>query len=58
MTAKVVALPVKRRKWPAPEGSRQFCSRCDSELFVLLGTGLIHCAGCNALIKNLQVQQR
>jgi len=51
----------KRRKPPrkagaAPEaGAQYFCTRCDSDEFRLSALGMVHCAHCSALMRNLFV---
>ena len=49
----------KRRKparRPVPEaGAQYFCTRCDSDEFKLSAAGMVHCAHCGALIRNLAV---
>ena len=32
-----------------------FCLRCDAERFQLYATGVIHCAQCGALMRNISV---
>ena len=50
----------KRRKAPraapAPDlGAQYFCTRCDSDEFRLSALGMVHCAHCSALMRNLLV---
>lgn len=49
----------KRRKParpPASEpGAQYFCTRCDSGDFRLSAAGMVHCAHCGALMRNLLV---
>ena len=54
----------KRRKpargaVPAPEvlptGAQYFCTRCDADEFKLSAAGMVHCAHCGALMRNLAV---
>jgi ribosomal protein L37AE/L43A len=54
----------KRRKparsaVPAPEvlsaGAQYFCTRCDADEFKLSAAGMVHCAHCGALMRNLLV---
>jgi ribosomal protein L37AE/L43A len=49
----------KRRKparRPVPEaGAQYFCTRCDSDEFKLSAAGMVHCAHCGALMRNLAV---
>ena len=45
-----------RRPAPAPEaGAQYFCTRCDSDEFRLSALGMVHCAHCGALMRNLVV---
>jgi hypothetical protein len=47
-----------RRKAPPPPGGAQsqyFCTRCDSGEFRLSALGMVHCAHCGALMRNLLV---
>ncbi|HXJ09377.1 MAG TPA: hypothetical protein VNH12_07705 [Burkholderiales bacterium] len=49
-----------RPQRPAPasqlSGSpHYFCLRCDAERFQLYATGVIHCAQCGALMRNISV---
>ena len=39
----------------AEPGAQYFCLRCEAEEFRLFATGAIHCAKCNALIRNIHV---
>jgi ribosomal protein L37AE/L43A len=48
----------KRRKAQrtAPDlGAQYFCTRCDSDEFRLSALGMVHCAHCSALMRNLLV---
>ena len=36
-------------------GARYFCTRCDGDEFKLSALGMVHCAGCGALMRNLVV---
>jgi ribosomal protein L37AE/L43A len=49
----------KRRKGqriPVPDlGAQYFCTRCDSDEFRLSALGMVHCAHCSALMRNLLV---
>ena len=38
-----------------PTGAQYFCTRCDSDEFRLSALGMVHCAHCNALMRNLLV---
>jgi ribosomal protein L37AE/L43A len=43
---------------PAPSadsGSQYFCTRCDGGEFRLSALGMVHCAHCGALMRNLLV---
>jgi hypothetical protein len=45
-----------RRAASAPEaGAQYFCTRCDSDEFRLSALGMVHCAHCGALMRNLFV---
>ena len=53
----------KRRKpaRPAPSadsGTQYFCTRCDAGEFRLSAMGMVHCAHCSALMRNLLVAPR
>ena len=40
----------------APDiGAQYFCTRCDSDEFKLSALGMVHCAHCGALMRNLLV---
>jgi ribosomal protein L37AE/L43A len=50
----------KRRPGPAPEaspalGAQYFCTRCDADEFKLSAAGMVHCAHCGALMRNLLI---
>jgi ribosomal protein L37AE/L43A len=49
----------RKRKAPRPAapaaGASYFCTRCDSDEFKLSSAGMVHCAHCAALIRNLLV---
>jgi len=52
----------RRPQRPAPasqlSGSpHYFCLRCDAERFQLYATGVIHCAQCGALMRNISVTE-
>ena len=36
-------------------GAQYFCTRCDSDEFKLSALGMVHCAHCGALMRNLLV---
>jgi ribosomal protein L37AE/L43A len=38
-----------------PAGAQYFCTRCDSGEFRLSAAGMVHCAHCSALMRNLLV---
>ena len=45
-----------QRAVPTPDaGSQYCCTRCDSGEFRLSAAGLVHCAQCGALMRNLLV---
>jgi ribosomal protein L37AE/L43A len=39
----------------AEPGAQYFCLRCEAEEFRLFASGIIHCAKCGALIRNIHV---
>lgn len=51
----------KRRKGarPAPEvqdwGPQYYCLRCDGDEFKLYASGLVHCAHCGSMMRNLLI---
>ena len=49
----------KRRKAARPAapqlGAQYFCTRCDASEFKLSALGMVHCAHCGALMRNLLV---
>ena len=47
--------PPKRPSERAEIGAQYFCTRCDSDDFKLSATGMVHCAHCTALMRNLLV---
>lgn len=57
-----VILPFARQKPAAtvnvalPEKPRYFCLRCDGDNFKLYSAGIVHCANCGALTRNLSVE--
>ena len=38
-----------------PAAAQYFCTRCDSGDFKLSAAGMVHCAHCGALMRNLLV---
>lgn len=45
-----------QRAAPAPDADAQyFCTRCDSDAFRLAAAGMVHCARCGAMMRNLLV---
>jgi ribosomal protein L37AE/L43A len=40
---------------PSDHGAQYFCTRCDSDEFRLSAAGMVHCAHCSALMRNLFV---
>ena len=45
-----------QRAVPAPDsGAQFFCTRCDADEFRLSAAGMVHCAHCGALMRNLLV---
>ena len=51
--------PARRAAPPAANspdlGAQYFCTRCDADEFKLSAAGMVHCAHCNALMRNLLV---
>ena len=47
--------PPKRARSPAEVSAQYFCTRCDSDEFKLSAAGMVHCAHCSALMRNLLV---
>ena len=47
--------PAKPAVAPADIGAQYFCTRCDADEFTLSAAGMVHCAHCNALMRNLLV---
>jgi len=51
--------PAKRAPAPAAHpadlGAQYFCTRCDADQFKLSAAGMVHCAHCGALMRNLLV---
>jgi hypothetical protein len=46
----------RKARAPAPErGAEFFCTRCDSGEFRLSAAGMVHCAHCGALMRNLLI---
>ena len=45
--------PAKRAAVPAEIGAQYFCTRCDADEFRLSAAGMVHCAHCGALRRNL-----
>lgn len=37
------------------DGAQYFCTRCDGGEFRLAATGMVHCAHCGALMRNLLI---
>jgi hypothetical protein len=47
--------PPKRAHAPVETAGQYFCTRCDADEFKLSATGMVHCAHCGALMRNLLV---
>jgi ribosomal protein L37AE/L43A len=43
------------RRPAASPAAQYFCTRCDSDEFKLSAAGMVHCAHCAALMRNLLV---
>jgi len=47
------------RQAPKPLGeSAYFCTRCESDRFLLYPGGLVQCANCGAQMENLDIAER
>jgi hypothetical protein len=44
-----------RQPAPSDSGAQYFCTRCDADDFKLSAAGMVHCAHCGALMRNLLV---
>lgn len=38
-------------------GPHYFCTRCESDRFKLFSSGVVHCAQCGALMRNITVAE-
>ena len=51
----------ERSDAPAAEGAKPgphyFCTRCESDRFKLFSSGVVHCAQCSALMRNITVAE-
>jgi hypothetical protein len=47
--------PPQRASAPVETGGQYFCTRCDADEFRLSDAGMVHCAHCGALMRNLLV---
>jgi len=47
--------PARRPSAPAELAAQYFCTRCDADEFKLSAAGMVHCAHCGALMRNLLV---
>ena len=47
--------PAKRAFPPVELSAQYFCTRCDADEFKLSAMGMVHCAHCGALMRNLLV---
>jgi len=47
--------PAERALVARETGAYYFCLRCETDRFRLYATGMIHCAQCGALMRNLLV---
>jgi ribosomal protein L37AE/L43A len=47
--------PARRPSAPAELTAQYFCTRCDADEFKLSAAGMVHCAHCGALMRNLLV---
>jgi ribosomal protein L37AE/L43A len=46
---------VRQPAQSADSNAQYFCTRCDSDDFKLSAAGMVHCAHCGALMRNLLV---
>jgi hypothetical protein len=46
---------LKQRKPALDLGAQYFCTRCDADEFRLSAAGMVHCAHCGAVMRNLLV---
>jgi DNA-directed RNA polymerase subunit RPC12/RpoP len=57
---------IDMQRWKAAHGAEEralpsaeahyFCTQCDSELFRILENGLVRCAGCSAIVINVEAR--
>jgi ribosomal protein L37AE/L43A len=47
--------PARRASAPVELSAQYFCTRCDADEFKLSAAGMVHCAHCGALMRNLLV---
>ncbi len=47
--------PAKPAPAPVQLTAQYFCTRCDADEFKLSAAGMVHCAHCGALMRNLVV---
>ena len=47
--------PARRASAPLELSAQYFCTRCDADEFKLSAAGMVHCAHCGALMRNLLV---
>jgi ribosomal protein L37AE/L43A len=47
--------PARRAAAPVELAAQYFCTRCDADEFKLSAAGMVHCAHCGALMRNLLV---
>lgn len=58
MEAEVIPLPLKKKKEkPADYGPQFYCLRCDGGEFSLHSNGVVTCARCGSLMRNIFVTQ-
>ena len=56
--SKVIPIRKEKPKAVARNGDQYFCTRCDGGEFRLTSLGMVHCAHCGALMKNLLVSPK
>ncbi len=55
-SAQILTLPSSSKpKRKLMDKERLYCSRCDTELFILLATGILCCSNCHRTIDNVHL---
>lgn len=55
MTAQILPLPVKKKP-KVDTGPEYYCMACERDRFKLYQNGVVMCASCGVLIRNLKVE--